>query len=98
MVASAPDGTVQLVGVVSWGLECAQINAPGVYTNIFKFIDFIKSVISPGNCKKGSNVRIATSTAENYTGGKTPGPATAINTGTTISSKKISSTESSVKK
>ena len=97
MVASAPDGTIQLVGVVSWGLECAQINAPGIYTNIIKFIDFIKSVISPGNCKNTSNVGVATSTAENYTGRKTT-PTTAINTGTTILSKKISSTESSVKK
>ena len=66
MVASAPDGTIQLVGVVSWGLECAQMNAPGVYTNIVKFKDFIESVILPGNCNNTRNVGIAT--AENNTG------------------------------
>ena len=76
MVASAPDGTIQLVGVVSWGLECAQMNAPGVYTNIVKFKDFIESVILPGNCNNTRNVGIATSTAENNTGEKAPNTTT----------------------
>ena len=86
LVASAPDGTIQLVGVVSWGLECAQMNAPGVYTNIVKFKDFIESVILPGNCNNTRNVGIATSTAENNTGEKTPN-TTAINTKSTTSAR-----------
>ena len=93
MVASAQDGTIQLVGVVSWGLECAQINAPGVYTNIVKFKDFIESVISPGNCNNTSNVSIASSIAKNNVGQETAVPV--VITSTTILPKNYSSTESS---
>ena len=61
MVASAQDGTIELVGIVSWGLECAQKNAPGVYTNVIKYKDFIESVIASGNC----NVTNSSTTSKN---------------------------------
>ena len=42
---------VKLVGIVSWGVDCAKPNAPGAYTNIFQYIDFIKTTVAPGDCQ-----------------------------------------------
>ena len=50
LVATSEDGTVQVIGIVSWGLSCAEKNAPGAYTNVLQYKDFIESVIKPGNC------------------------------------------------
>ena len=50
LVATDDDGTVQVIGIVSWGLNCAEKNAPGAYTNVLKYKTFIESVIKPGLC------------------------------------------------
>ena len=40
------DGQPVVVGLVSWGLECANEGEPGIYTNVFSYIDWIEEVIA----------------------------------------------------
>ncbi|UXI22791.1 Insulin-like growth factor 2 mRNA-binding protein 1 [Sarcoptes scabiei] len=35
-----------VAGIVSWGINCAQPQLPGIYTNVPKYIDWIESVTS----------------------------------------------------
>ena len=51
----ATNGNIEVVGIVSWGVDCAKVNAPGSYTNVFKYIDFIQNTIVSGNCEVLSN-------------------------------------------
>uniref|UniRef100_G3UN79 Peptidase S1 domain-containing protein n=1 Tax=Loxodonta africana TaxID=9785 RepID=G3UN79_LOXAF len=40
-----PDGgTWHLVGVVSWGHGCAELNYPGIYTKVAAFLDWIHDI------------------------------------------------------
>ena len=38
-------GNVEVVGITSWGFECASSVYPGVYTNVAKYFDWIKNEI-----------------------------------------------------
>ena len=60
LVTEDENGIVRLVGIVSWGVGCAMKNAPGAYTNVFMYLDFIKATIAPGDCtfQKPANVTI----------------------------------------
>ena len=34
-------GLFHVVGLVAWGVDCALEDVPGVYVNIYNYIDFI---------------------------------------------------------
>ncbi|XP_040165630.1 trypsin-7-like [Anopheles arabiensis] len=42
-LAKGEAGQQQIVGVVSWGNECAQRNYPGVYARVTRFVSWIRS-------------------------------------------------------
>ena len=39
-----------LYGITSWGLGCAEVNYPGIYTSVSKFIDWIDETIDGNIC------------------------------------------------
>ncbi|XP_050736791.1 uncharacterized protein LOC127008615 isoform X2 [Eriocheir sinensis] len=44
LVCEGVDGSVELAGLVSWGLGCGERGIPGVYTNVPYYMDWIRSI------------------------------------------------------
>ncbi|CAL1676066.1 unnamed protein product [Lasius platythorax] len=42
LVCSINNGPYQVVGLVTWGIGCADAGVPGVYTNVYYFLSWIK--------------------------------------------------------
>ncbi|XP_052739992.1 plasminogen [Bicyclus anynana] len=49
LVVFQPDGRYVVVGVVSWGIGCADNRYPGIHTKVSFFIDWIKKHSASGN-------------------------------------------------
>lgn len=42
-------GNKYLAGIISWGPECGSPIQPGLYTNVFKILDWIKNKTTTAN-------------------------------------------------
>lgn len=45
LVCTDDNGNRVLGGIVSWGVGCATEGVPGVYTNVAKYLEWIKNII-----------------------------------------------------
>lgn len=48
-VYCSEQGKNHICGIVSYGMECARPNTPGVYTRVAHYVDWIKSIICLNN-------------------------------------------------
>ncbi|XP_068200538.1 uncharacterized protein [Palaemon carinicauda] len=44
LVCQGPDGSLQLAGLVSWGIGCGQYGVPGVYVNVGHYTQWIYTI------------------------------------------------------
>jgi secreted trypsin-like serine protease len=49
VIKNATSGVATVVGVVSFGIGCGQPNYYGVYTDVFQFLPWIRSIIGVRN-------------------------------------------------
>ena len=42
-------GGFELIGIVSWGFGCAKLHLPGVYTDVFYYLDWIRQIAGEPN-------------------------------------------------
>lgn len=46
----ATNGVFKVIGLVSWGLQCALDKVPGVYTNVMHYVEWIKEKVGQSDC------------------------------------------------
>ncbi|XP_077976139.1 ovochymase-like [Styela clava] len=70
-LACKMDSTDQFVlrGIVSWGKDCADIRYPGVYTDVSKFTNWIRSKIDSGIKERSANLASFTISGDPCVGG-----------------------------
>lgn len=44
LVCSGADGSIQLAGLVSWGIDCGHPGVPGVYVKVSHYLDWIRAI------------------------------------------------------